>query len=153
MSETEIAITKLLTKRYDDAATRSERAVKAMLTAFPEAMVLNHESFLGAANLPDPDDQHVLAAALKTRASMIVTENVKDFPSSTLASLNLEAKTADEFIADAVDLDPNLAIGALRDMRQRLKNPNLTSNEMLARMESVGLASAASVLRPFSKLL
>ena len=84
---------------------------------------------------------------------MIVTENVKDFPSSTLASLNLEAKTADEFIADAVDLDPNLAIGALRDMRQRLKNPNLTSNEMLARMESVGLASAASVLRPFSKLL
>ena len=58
-----------------------------------------------AKNLPDPDDAHVVAATVKTQAAIIVTENLKDFPATSLAALNMEAKSADEFIADTIALD------------------------------------------------
>jgi hypothetical protein len=50
--------------------------------------------------LPDPKDAHVLAAALKTQASAIVTENLKHFPEDILTPLNMNARSSDCFIAD-----------------------------------------------------
>lgn len=74
--------------------------------AFPEGVVVDYEmlktSFEGS--LPDQDDVHVLAAAVKCRASIIVAENLKDFPDKVLLDLNLEAITSDEFIANTIDL-------------------------------------------------
>lgn len=148
IAETEKTIAKILQDR-EDHKSRAAAAVAKMVSAFPEAHVYDYQAFLGAATLPDKNDQHVLAAALKTRASMLVTENTKDFPSKILSELNLEVKSSDEFIADAVELDPPLAIRAVARMRARFKKPPLTADEMLLRMEGVGLTSAASTLRPY----
>ena len=128
---------------------RAAKAVSAMVAAFPEANVFDYSAFIAAAALPDRDDQHVLAAALKTRASMLVTENIEDFPADVLGKLGLEVNTADEFIADAVELDPALAIQAVARMRARFNRPALDAAEMLLRMEGVGLVATASTLRPF----
>ena len=152
MAETEKAITKILSGR-DGASEKARAAVDAMHNAFPEANVTEYDAFLEAADLPDPNDQHVLAAALKTRASMLVTENTKDFPTEVLDRLNLEVKSADEFIADAVELDPALAIRAVAKMRARFARPSLSAEDMLLRMEGVGLTIAASTLRPFQNSL
>jgi hypothetical protein len=88
MDETQSAIEGILTERgLEDAAERAARARTSMETAFDDAMVVGFEALLNlGADLPDPDDAHVVAAAVKTAAAILVTDNLKDFPASALGS-------------------------------------------------------------------
>lgn len=90
-----------------------KRAQKANL-AFPDALVINYRSLIDQLQLPDPKDCHVLAAAIKTNANIIVTNNLKDFPEDYLDSFGLKAKNADDFLTDIIDLNPDQAIGAIQ---------------------------------------
>jgi hypothetical protein len=120
-----------------------------MEAAFEDAMVTDFDIFLSAAaDLPDPGDAHVVAAAIKTQAAMIVTENLKHFPAATLAALDMESKSADAFIADTIALDEGRAVAAIRRMRERLKKPEMTADALLLSMESTGLLEAVDLLRP-----
>lgn len=150
LDETERAIERMLTaKAVPDAAERARRARNSMETAFEEALVADFEELLPACSgLPDKDDAHVLAAALKTQAAMIVTENLADFPSEALKPMNLEAKSADAFIADTLSLDIGRGVAAFRKMRERFKNPELNAEDLLLRMEADGLTETVIVLRP-----
>lgn len=149
LDETERAIERMLTsKAYPDAAKRAANARRFMTAAFEEATVADFESFLPTcAALPDPDDAHVLAAALKTEAAIIVTENLKHFPGTVLAPLNIDVRSADIFIADTIALDPGRAVAAIRQMRQRLKKPAKTAELLLIDMEANGLTETVDVLR------
>jgi len=115
LDETEAAIAKILGgKGVADAPERAARARWWIETAFEDAVVEDYDVFLGACvGLPDPKDAHVVAAALKTQAATIVTENLKDFPEAILAGLNMEARSADQFIADTIALDPGRAVAAI----------------------------------------
>ena len=88
-----------------------------------------------------------MAAALKTRASVIVTNNKKDFPTEVLAPLDLEVKSADEFIADTIDLDVGRAVAAVRQMRERFKKPEMSADALLLLMEARGLTLSLHMLR------
>lgn len=150
LDETERAIAEILeAKGASDAVDRASRARSSMEAAFEEAMVAGYETFLPACQgLPDPDDAHVLAAALKTQAAVIVTDNLKDFPDHILAPLNLEARSTDEFLANTVALDPGRSVAAVRMMRDRLKNPTKTPDVLLIEMEAQGLVETVDLLRP-----
>jgi predicted nucleic acid-binding protein len=150
LDETEAAIRRILEDRgVDDAAERASRARKFMEEAFEEADVGDYESMLCACDaLPDPNDAHVLAAALKTQAAIIVTDNLKDFPPAILSPLNLEARSADDFIADTVALDLGRAVAAVRAMRERFTRPEKTAEALLLDMEAEGLTETVDVLRP-----
>ena len=106
LDETERALAKLHHQRgHSDGDARASKAIAAMTKAFPEAMVDDFAQLLAnPLGLPDPNDEHVIAAAVKTQAQAIVTENISDFPADLLDRLNLEARTADEFIADTIAL-------------------------------------------------
>lgn len=149
MDETEAAISKILkAKAINDAAERGKRARQHMEAAFEDAIVVDYDVFLSAcAGLPDPNDAHVVAAALKTQAATIVTENLKDFPAELLGTLNMEARSADQFIADTIALDPGRAVAAIRKMRERFKRPEKTAEVMLLEMEADGLTETVDVLR------
>ena len=126
LEETEKAIAKIYEKRgtsQNEAAEHGKRARATMEIAFEDAMVVGYDHLLPlATNLPDPDDAHVLAAAAPIQAAIIVTENLKDFPSNVLDPLNIEPKSADAFIADTIALDPGRAVAAIRQMRERFKS-------------------------------
>jgi predicted nucleic acid-binding protein len=96
--------------------------VSTMNRAFPEAVVEGYEDLVSALNLPDPDDRHVMAAALRGGATVIITENLKDFPDKTLAEYDIEAHTADEFVLNLLHLHSIEAIAALKRMRTRYNN-------------------------------
>lgn len=151
LDETEAAVEKILSGRgVTDAAAQAERARNNMEAAFEDAMVTDFDHLLPVATgLPDPDDAHVVAAAVKTQAAMIVTENLKDFPPPILDPLNLDAKSADEFIADTIALDEGRAVAAIRNMRERFKKPAMTTDALLLKMEAEGLLETADLLRPY----
>jgi hypothetical protein len=114
--------------------------------AFPDALVENYEPLVSALTLPDEKDRHVLAAAIKTNANVIVTNNIKDFPNEYLYRFGLAAKTADDFLTDTIDLNNELAIEAFRALVLNRTNPNLDEFEILDRFRKNGLVDTANYL-------
>lgn len=149
LDETERAIARMLDG--DSAAAARQRS--RMETAFPEALVFGHEAHLAATALPDANDRHVLAAAIHAQASLVVTENLKDFPAVLLAPFEIEACGLDDFFADIIDLGGPEALGALRRMRARFKNPETTAEQFLRRIEQLGHVATASALAEYVELL
>ena len=92
-------------RRSDIDEERLDRLRRLMITAVPDCLVTNYEPLIDGLDLPDPDDRHVLAAAMRARAQVIVTDNQRDFPAGSLASWDIDAKTADEFVLDQISLD------------------------------------------------
>ena len=149
LDETETAIRRILADRgAEDAAERASRSRQAMEQAFEDAAVTGFDTMLGACQgLPDPKDVHVLAAALKTRAAIIVTDNLRDFPDAVVRPLNLEVRSADDFLADTIALDPGRAVAAIRRMRERFRRPEKTAEQLLLDMEAAGLTATVDGLR------
>jgi predicted nucleic acid-binding protein len=155
LDETQRAIQRICeSKGLEDAADRAACSRAYMEETFEEAMVTDFEEFLGVCkDWPDPEDAHVVAAALKTQAAMIVTDNLKDFPAAALSPLNVEARSADDFIANTIALDPGRAVAAIRKMRERFRKHEKTAEVLLLDMEAVGLTETVDVLRNYVHLL
>jgi hypothetical protein len=99
------------------------------------------------ASLPDPDDRHVLAAAIHCGAQEIVTFNLRDFPEAALGAYGIRAIHPDEFVEHLLDLNPEAVCEAVRRIRRRLVNPPRSVEDMIENYERHGLAVSASVLR------
>lgn len=103
------------------SAERLTRTRTLMNEAVRDCLVTGYEDLVESLTLPDPDDRHVLAAAIRANAEVIVTFNLKDFPATALASYNIEAQHPDEFLVSLFDAAPGPVCGAVK--RQRLRNP------------------------------
>jgi predicted nucleic acid-binding protein len=97
---------------YDIRAAKDRHAEDSLVTGY--------EVLIEAMRLPDPDDRHVLAAALVARADVIVTRNLRDFPAEALTPYNIEAQHPDEFVRHLIDLAPIVVVDAVRDQQVRL---------------------------------
>lgn len=119
----------------------------------PDAKVVGYESLIAGLSLPDPNDRHVLAAAIKCRADAIVTLNLKDFPEHILATYQIELIHPDDFILYQIELAPALCCKAFRDQRTALKSPPLTTDEFLANLQKQQLPQTVSALRQYADLI
>ena len=129
-------------KRYDLEKTR-----KAMDSAFPDADVEDYQEFISRLILPDPDDRHVLAAAITCNASLIVTNNLKDFPATLLASHSIQAISADEFVLQLIAMNTKTAMLALENQVKLLRNPPLTKEDVLRNLSDCGLQKSVTELK------
>lgn len=120
-----------------------QRRVDAMNSAFIDARVGGWAALVESLDLPDPNDRHVLAAAVCGRADVIVTNNVKDFPSDVLAGFGLEAQTADTFLLNQLDLAPNVVLRCLKEQGDSKGKPPLTLVEVIAALRRAGVADFA----------
>lgn len=114
--------------------------------AFPDAMVKNYTPLINGLELPDEKDRHVLAAAIKTNANIIVTNNLKDFPKEYLDNYGLTAKGVDDFITDIIDLNHEKAVEAFRAMVVNRRNPEMDEFEVLDILRRNGLKDSADYL-------
>lgn len=114
--------------------------------AFPDALVQNYTSLIDTLTLPDVNDRHVLAAAIKTNANVIVTNNLKDFPPEYLATFGLKAKNANDFLTDIIDLNTEKAVSIFRELVLNKTNPDLDEYEVLDILRKQGLNDAANYL-------
>jgi len=158
LDETRSAMTGMFIQRDFEEAEAVQRAtssIDAMKAAFPESMI--EGDFTDVPDYPgiaDLKDNHVLHAAIRCQASMLVTDNIKDFPTEALEPYSVEIATADNFIADAIDLDRYRAAEAIKVLRSRLTNPPMSAAELLDLWETRhGLTETVSLLRPFQGLI
>lgn len=103
--------------------------------------------------LPDPDDAHVLAAAIGGHADCIVTWNLKDFPSEVLEVHGVEIIDPDSFIIAQWDLDTVASIDAFKRMRSRWRSPAATPADLADALERAGLPFTADKLREAASLI
>jgi len=136
----------LLLRRHDLWPAQLDRTSKLMNEAIPEALVTGHEALVAGLSLPDPDDRHVLAAAIRCDARVIVTFNKKDFPSATLSPFSIEAQHPDEFIERLLELDRTAVIAAARRQRTQLKSPPIDVERYLAVLSRQGLDRTVEAL-------
>lgn len=97
--------------------------------------------------LPDPDDRHVLAAAIRARAQVIVTNNLKDFPHEQLAQWDIEPKSADEFVSDQIDLNAKVVWSCVQQIADTWRNPPGTTADVLRSLERSGLLRSVAELQ------
>ena len=99
-----------LLQNRPDLAGKLQRTRDAMDRAVADCLVTGHEVLIPGLILPDPNDRHVLAAAILGRADVIVTFNLKDFPAAVLGGYGIEAQHPDVFIRHVLDLDEKVAL-------------------------------------------
>jgi predicted nucleic acid-binding protein len=132
---------------------RLARTRTLMNKAVRNCLVTGHEDLIESLVLPDPDDRHVLAAAIRAGAEVIVTYNLSDFPAATLARFDIEAVHPDDFLVDLLDMAPGAVCSAVKRQRESLRNPPKTTEELLTTLESLGLTQAVAGLRQFIDVL
>ena len=143
----------LLKNRPDLKAEQVDRTSVLMDQAIPDARVTGHEDLIDGLTLPDPDDRHVLAAAIRCNASVIVTFNEKDFPADILAGFGVEAQHPDVFAENLFDLDQAAVVAAAQRQRQQLKNPPMEVDRYLDVMRRQGLTQTMKSLAAFRGVL
>lgn len=127
--------------------SRVDARIAAMSGAFDDAMVIGWEQTCAGLDLPDPDDRHVLAAAIKGGAQSLATFNLKDFPEHCLAATDVEVVHPDEFLLDQLDLFPGLALQVITEQAADLNHPPSDVAGVLNRLERCGVPRFADEVR------
>jgi predicted nucleic acid-binding protein len=140
-------IRNLLTDRPDLNPEKIEHIAITMNLAFEDAIVSDYEPLIASLSLPDPDDRHILAAAIASRSDVIVTINLRDFDAKELEKFNIEAIHPDTFIINLIDLDNEKALNAIQKMVKRRKNPPVGTSELIQRIENNKLPKVAKRFR------
>jgi predicted nucleic acid-binding protein len=126
---------------------RLDRTRVLMGTAVRDWKITEYESLIDVLKLPDPDDRHVVAAAIRAHAQVIVTANIRDFPAADLGAWDIEAKPPDEFMRDQVSLDKAAVFAAVQQIADSWRNPPGSVDDVLDRLERNGLAVTVAELR------
>jgi hypothetical protein len=127
-----------------------ERVRQKMNDAIPDCLITGYEPLIPSLKLPDPDDRHVLAAAIKENCSVIVTMNLKDFPEQELVEkFGIEPQHPDDFLMYQSDLAQEKTIGAMKAIRSRLRKPPKTAEEFIDTMQWLRLPQFAERLRKY----
>jgi hypothetical protein len=119
--------------------------------AFSDALVTGWEGLEAGISLPDEDDRHVVAAAIRGGAQAIITANVTDFPATTLGPLGLEAVHPDDFLLDQLDLSPPTILQVIREQAAHTRQPLLTPQDLASMLGRAGVPQFADeILRLMS---
>lgn len=146
-------VSNLCSKYRDLKPERLQKTVRLMNQAVQDANISGFEALIPELSLPDPNDNHVLAAAIRGKVNIIVTFNLKDFPQEYLGNFEIEAQHPDEFIGNLLEFEYSRVCMCLKMIRQRLKNPAYSASALLDRYEKLGLVQTAAALRKFEYLL
>ncbi len=118
-----------------------------------DAKVEGYEGLIDTIELPDPNDRHVVAAAIYCNADAIVTFNLKDFPQEVLSPYSIEVIHPDDFIFYQIELSPEKIYGVIKAQRQALKNPKIDREEFLRVLQKQQLPQLTTELKKYINLI
>lgn len=137
----------LLRQRPDLDPAKLQRTRTLMGTAVRDWKVTGYEPLVDVLKLPDPDDRHVLAAAIRAHAQIIVTSNLRHFPADALTEWNIDPKSPDEFVRDQISLSQNTVYAAVQQIADSWRRPPGSVDDVLDQLERSGLAVSVAELR------
>lgn len=112
----------------------ADHLTSAISDAFEDGLVEGYEGLIPAMQV-HPKDRHVLAAAVRAEASVIVTDNTRDFPDEACALYDIQVQTPDLFLVVLWGLNARVMAGILVEQAAFLQNPPMTLNELLSNLE------------------
>lgn len=115
--------------------------------------VSGYEALTLSLELPDPDDRHVLAAAISCGADTIITTNLKHFPPGLLSPFGIEPQHPDDFVACQLDLGEQKVISSFKKQRLSLKRPPMSVEEFLESLARSEMAQTVDRLRAWNELI
>lgn len=133
----------------DTAQRRAEKLIAQMAQAFDDATVEGWEGLVDSYGLQDPDDEHVVAAAVVAGAGVIVTDNLKDFPPDLMPP-GIEVQDPAVFATHTVSVDPHRGAAAVEKMASRSgqDGPSTSIEDVLDLLEDrYGMTDATAMLR------
>lgn len=146
-------IRNLLKNRPDLTRDHLEKIKDKMNKHIRDCLINGYHKLIKSIDLPDPDDRHVLAAAIYAKAHYIVTFNLSDFPEKKLKMHNVRAIHPDNFLLQIFDSAPNNLMQTIRETRINLKNPPKTVAEYLQILEKQSLNKTVALLKNYSDYL
>lgn len=136
----------LLSNRPELSRERLQRTRELMDRHVDDVPVTGYERHIDKLELPDPDDRHVLAAAIECNASYIVTDNLSDFPEEALSRHGIEAVNPDEFGLLLLERSRETVIRSAVEHWQSLRNPPKSQDQYLVSLRRIGLEETAGRL-------
>ena len=146
-------IRNLLEKRPSLQRADLMRTRQLMDAAVLDALVTGYEPLINAMDLPDPDDRHVLAAAVVCKESCIVTFNISDFPEESLAPYGLHAVHPDDFLRDVESVDPAAFADAVWQDLDHYRAPPLDLPEYVVALRKAGVPRIAEQISKLAPIL
>jgi len=143
----------LLENRPDLLRGKIERTIRLMEQSIPEAVIEPDETLTASLELPDPNDRHVLATAIRAGASVIVTFNVRDFPKAVLEGFGVVAQHPDELAVGLLSVNAEAVLRAVRLQRARLHRPPISKVEYLDMLRDLGLVETSRALAEYREQL
>lgn len=128
--------------RQEDMARNLGHAMNAQ---FPAALVPERQGLEARLHLPDPDDVHVLAAAITGSADIIITMNASDFPQHILRAEGVERREPDGFLWELWSHHPDIVGDAVAQVHARseaMAGGDLSLRALLKRARLPRLAKA-----------
>ena len=132
--------------RPDLSVERLHRTRQLMEQALPDADVTGYEHLIADLRLPDPDDAHVLAAAIHVEAEWLVTQNVRDFPAVELSRHGIQAVTPDDLMCLLLEQRSEDVREVVEALRESLRSPPYTHAGLVERLRAVGLTTFGSTM-------
>lgn len=123
-----------------------QRTAALMREFIPDAVITDFEGQESTLLLPDPDDRHVLAAAITCGADSIATFNLKDFPEDIVRGYGISVRTPDDIFLEIAAADPEGFLSAVATVRARLKAPPVSAHDYLAGLARAGCPRTAPML-------
>jgi predicted nucleic acid-binding protein len=113
---------------------KAQRLIDIIKMYFPDAFITHHTLLI--ASMPiNKKDRHVLAAAVASNAQVIVTQNLKDFPSELISPFGIEAQSPDEFLVHLFYLAPQAMVKLIKGQASDLQNPPMSALGLLTTLK------------------
>lgn len=142
-----------LVERFPSQEPRLRKQINSIAVGFPEAEIVGYGDLVGTLNCPDPNDEHVLAAAITRKAAKLVTMNVKDFPIDTKSKYEIEIVHPDDFLLELALESREVFLAATGCWIAGYSRPKVSVEQMAQALTRTGCPKFAKILLDESRTL
>ncbi len=142
-----------IVRRFPSDHVKIDSHIRSMADRFPEADIVGYQHLVGSLDCPDPEDEHVLAAAITGRVGALVTFNIKDFPKNTKELYGIDLIHPDSFLLDLVANNTGAFLDATSKWYAGYKSPVLSVQDLAEAMRELGCPNFATFLLSESQVI